>query len=70
LVDGKTFEAKGSLTAWKFECKDDDQQIVLTISKEFSFKDKFTVNVNDNIPHEVAILAAVAVDQRFFQSQS
>jgi uncharacterized protein YxjI len=69
LLDGRTYEVKGSLIAWHFECKDNNKQAILSITKDFSLRDKFTIHVNDVIPHEIAVLAAIAVDQRFFQSQ-
>jgi uncharacterized protein YxjI len=69
ITGGKTFNVKGSITAWNFACTDESGKSILTISKEFAFRDKFAVTVDESVQKEVAILAAIAVDQKFFQRQ-
>ena len=39
---------------------------MFTISKEFAFRDKFTVTIEESMPQDIVILVAVAVDQKFF----
>ncbi len=68
-ADGKTYQAKGGLIARKFSCLDESGKEVLTISKDFSFRDKFTINMDESFPKGSGILAAVAIDQRFFQDR-
>ena len=65
-VGPKVYNAKGSLTAWNFTCTDENGQDMFTISKEFAFRDKFTVTVDESMPQDIVILVAVAVDQKFF----
>lgn len=70
LVAGdKTVTASGSFTAWNFTGTDESGNQVFTITKEFAFRDKFTVTVESQIPSDVIILAAIAVDQKFFQQR-
>lgn len=65
-IGSKVYNAKGSLTAWNFTCTDENGQDMFTISKEFAFRDKFTVSVDESMPQDIVILVAVAVDQKFF----
>ncbi len=69
ITGGRTYNAKGGISAWQFSCTDESGTAVLEISKEFAFRDRFTVQVDDSIQKEVAILTAISVDQRFFQQQ-
>ncbi|MBN2442733.1 MAG: hypothetical protein JXJ04_15360 [Spirochaetales bacterium] len=67
LTIGSTiYNAKGSIAAWNFTCTDESGQTMFTISKEFAFRDKFTVSLEESLPAEIIILVAVAVDQKFF----
>lgn len=65
-VNAKVYNAKGSLAAWNFTCSDESGRNMFTISKEFAFRDKFTVTIDESIDREIVILVAVAVDQKFF----
>lgn len=65
-IGPKVYNAKGSITAWNFTCTDENGQDMFTISKEFAFRDKFTVSIDESMPQEIVILVAVAVDQKFF----
>jgi uncharacterized protein YxjI len=67
-LGGKQFKAKGSLFAWTFQALDDAGKEAFSIQKEFAFRDKFTVNLDDSLPMEPLVLAAIAIDQRFFQN--
>jgi uncharacterized protein YxjI len=69
ITGGRTYQAKGSITAWHFNCADESGKAIFSISKEFAFRDKFTVDVDESMPKEVGILAAIAVDQKFFQQR-
>jgi hypothetical protein len=39
----------------------------MKITKQLSLRDKFRIESDGQIPMPLALLAAVAVDQRFFQ---
>jgi uncharacterized protein YxjI len=65
-----SYAAKGGFMARNFECKDQEGKVKFTISKEWAFRDKFTVSLEEPIAETTAILAAVAIDQRFFQKKS
>ena len=69
-IGTETYNAKGGFTARKFSCTDAAGNIKFTVSKELAFRDKFMVTLDESIPEETAILAAVAIDQRFFQQKS
>ena len=68
-IGDKTYNAQGSFTAWHFNCTDDTGKEVFSISKDFSFRDKFTVNIDESMPKEIILLTAIAVDQKFFQQK-
>lgn len=61
------YQADGGYLAGEFVCKDAAGNVVLKITKELSLRDKFRIETNQAIPTPLALLAAVAVDQRFFQ---
>jgi uncharacterized protein YxjI len=65
-IGDRVYNAKGSITAWNFTCMDENGTELFTISKEFAFRDKFTISVDESIPQDIIILVAVAVDQKFF----
>lgn len=66
----QSFKSKGTLISHTFGCTDESGKEILTVSKDFAFRDKFTVTADDSVPKELAILSAVAIDQRFFQDKS
>ena len=66
-VGGATYKAQGTVFAWNFAAKDEAGQDVFSIQKEFAFRDKFTVNMDERLPVEPVLLSAIAIDQRFFQ---
>jgi uncharacterized protein YxjI len=66
-LGGAQYKAKGSLFAWSFAATDASGKEAFTIQKEFAFRDKFTVALDDALPMEPIVLAAIAIDQRFFQ---
>ena len=63
----KEYKADGGYLAGEFVCKDDAGNVVMRISKQLALRDKFRIEADDSIPTPLALLAAVAVDQRFFQ---
>jgi hypothetical protein len=66
-TEGKKYEADGGYLAGELVCKDDSGHVVLKITKQLSLRDKFRIEADESIPSQLALLAAVAVDQRFFQ---
>jgi uncharacterized protein YxjI len=66
-LGGAQYKAKGSLFAWNFSAKDASGKDAFSIQKEFAFRDKFTVTLDDALPMEPIVLSAIAIDQRFFQ---
>lgn len=71
LTIGDTvYNAKGGFTARNFSCIDAEGNTKFTIAKELAFRDKFNVAIDESMSEETAILAAVAIDQRFFQKKS
>jgi len=65
-----TYNAQGGFSARKFSCEDEAGNVKFTIFKELAFRDKFVVSIDESIPEEIALLTAVAVDQRFFQQRN
>jgi len=64
---GKEYKADGGYLAGEFVCKDDAGNIVMKITKQLALRDKFRIEADESLPTPLALLAAVAVDQRFFQ---
>ena len=66
-VDGKEYTADGGFLAGAFRCVDESKNCVFEILKELSLRDKFRVQIHTDLPPVVILLAAVAIDQRYFQ---
>jgi uncharacterized protein YxjI len=69
-VGDSTYTAKGGIMARKFVCEDPTGKQILSISKEWDFRDKFVVSFDDSLAEETAILAAVSIDQKYFQNKN
>jgi uncharacterized protein YxjI len=66
-VGDATIQADGGFLGGEFECKDANGHTVMKITKQLSLRDKFAVQTSGAVPRDVALLAAVAIDQKFFQ---
>jgi uncharacterized protein YxjI len=66
-VGGRGFTADGGMMGGAFRCVDNDGKVGIEISKKETFRDKFSVSVDNGITKEVGILAAVAIHSRFFE---
>jgi hypothetical protein len=66
-VGGRGFTADGGLMGGVFRCVDNDGKVGIEIAKKETFRDKFSVSVDNGITKEVGILAAVAIHSRFFE---
>jgi uncharacterized protein YxjI len=64
---GHEFKADGGFSGGEFKCTDASGNVVMTIAKQLSLRDKFAITTTGALPRELALLAAVAIDQRFFQ---
>ena len=65
-VGDKQYKADGGFLGGDFRCTNDAGDAVLVIAKKLALKDSFAVQVAATIPRDVALLCAVAIDQRFF----
>lgn len=69
-MNGRDYSAKGGFTATNFTCADEAGATKFTITKDFAFRDKFSVTIDDSsMDTATAILAAISIDQRFFQQK-
>jgi hypothetical protein len=66
-VGGRGFTADGGLMGGTFRCVDNDGRVGVEIVKTETFRDRFTVTVDESLPKEVGILTAVALHSRFFE---
>ncbi len=67
-TNGKTIKAEGGILGRGFEAKSASGQTALAIKKNMSLKDSFQVDLdNAELPDEIAVMAAVAIDQKFFE---
>lgn len=69
FANDQEYKADGGYTAGEFVCKNGSGEVVLKITKQLSLRDKFRIEAAESIPAPLALLAAVAIDQRFFQEQ-
>jgi uncharacterized protein YxjI len=66
-ANDQEYKADGGYTAGEFVCKNGAGEVVLKITKQLALRDKFRIEAAESIPTSLALLAAVAIDQRFFQ---
>jgi uncharacterized protein YxjI len=64
---GQDYKAEGGFLGGEFKCVDAQSNTVMVIAKQASLRDKFAVSTNGALPRDVALLAAVAIDQKLFQ---
>ncbi len=70
-IGDKTYKTKAGILSARFSCKDDAGQDIFTIVKELAFRDKFMINVDDaKVNKLVGVMAAIVVDQKFFQKKN
>ena len=66
-VGDAKLEADGGFLGGEIECTNDKGETVIKITKQLALRDKFAVQTTGAVPRDVALLAAVAIDQKFFQ---
>jgi hypothetical protein len=64
-IGGADHTAEGGFLGGAFTCKSASGETVLIIKKQIALRDKF--KVDSTLPREVALFAAVAVDQKYFE---
>jgi len=69
-VNGITYKAKSKLLSNKMTVKDESGNEVFYITKNYTFRDKFTVAIDEQIPDDIGILCAVAIDQKYYQKKN
>ncbi len=65
-VGDKQYKADGGFLGGDFRCTNDVGEAVLVIAKKIALRDSFAVSTAGAFPRDVALLCAVAIDQRFF----
>jgi hypothetical protein len=63
---GQDLKVEGDIMAFDFHLRDAQGVTLMSLSKQLSLRDKFLVTVQDRMPWQVAVLSAVAVDQKYF----
>lgn len=66
-IDGAEYKADGGWLGGEFACFTAGGAQAFVIKKKLAVRDTFHVTPSDAIPRDVALLAAVAVDQKLFQ---
>ena len=70
-IGEKTYKTKAGILSARFSCKDEAGQDIFTIVKELAFRDKFMINVEDTKVNKlVGVMAAIVIDQKFFQKKN
>jgi uncharacterized protein YxjI len=70
MAAGQEYKADGGFLGGQFTCTDAAGSIVLVIAKELSFSDRYSVTTSGQIPLEVALLATVAIQQRYMDAMA
>ena len=68
--DGATFQADGGFLGGRFTVTDASGGAVLVIAKELTLRDRYSVSTTGTIPLPLALLATVAIQQRFMATQA
>ena len=68
-VGDKEYKADGGFFGGEFKCTDAQGNVVMVIAKQLSLRDKFAVSTDGTLPRDVAIMSAIAIDQKFFQEE-
>jgi uncharacterized protein YxjI len=68
-VGHNEYKADGGFFGGEFKCSDARGNVVLVIAKQLALRDKFAVTTSGVLPRDVALLAAVAIDQKFFTEE-
>jgi uncharacterized protein YxjI len=67
---GEDFKADGGFLGGQFTCNDAAGNPVLIIAKELSLTDRYSISTSGRLPLEVALLATVAIQQRFMDASA
>lgn len=70
VIGDKVYKSSKGIISNKLTAKDDSGKVMLSIAKDFTFRDQFSVEADESIPDELAALAAIALDQRFFEGKN
>ncbi|MBN2738442.1 MAG: hypothetical protein JXR70_15790 [Spirochaetales bacterium] len=68
-MGNKKYNAQGGFSAWDFQCRDQEGREVFTVSKENTLSDRFTVDIQEQMPEDIALITAVAIDQKYFSQE-
>jgi uncharacterized protein YxjI len=68
-VGGVEYKADGGFFGGEFKCSDPQGNVVFVIAKQLALRDKFAVTTTGVVPRDVALLAAIAIDQKFFTDE-
>jgi uncharacterized protein YxjI len=64
-IGGRECRAEGDVPAFDFKLSDEHGGPLMAVRKQWSLRDRFQVYVADGMPWQVAVMAAVAVDQKY-----
>ena len=62
-------DTAGRVSSGTFRCADAAGELAVEITKELSLVHRFTVRFAPSVGRELSVLAAIAIDQRFFRMQ-
>jgi hypothetical protein len=66
-VGGQEYKADGGFLGGEFKCLGPDGNPAFVIAKQLSLRDKFGISNTGLIPRDIVVLAAIAIDQKYFQ---
>lgn len=69
FLGNKKYDAQGGFSAWDFQCHDEAGREVFSVSKENTLSDRFEVNIREEVPEDIALITAVAIDQKYFYQE-
>lgn len=68
---GRSYTAAAGFTGLNFTVNDERGELAFSVDKKlFAVKDKFSLFIADDFDMDIAVLATVAVDQKYFQQEN
>lgn len=68
VLGSRTLKADGGFLATSFRCVEADGQVAFTVSWQVGWTDQFLVEVQDGFPRDVAVLATIAIQKKFYEN--
>lgn len=68
VLGARKLQADGGFLATSFKCVDADGAVAFTVSWELGWTDQFRVEVGDGFPRDIAVMATIAIQKKFYDN--